>query len=123
MKIQMTSTQSGSIDGIRVKTYPAGSEHDLSATKGSRELAQAFVDAGMAVICGAESALGGSIEPQPNLEPFAEKYFDGAIESRPDNAEPGIQIDAQGLDPVIEGKAIDAAPENKAKRPYTRKAK
>lgn len=100
MKIQMTSTQSGSIDGIRVKTYPAGSEHDLSATKGSRELAQAFVDAGMAF-----------------------EVIEGVIESRPDNAEPGIQIDAQGLDPVIEGKAIDAAPENKAKRPYTRKAK
>lgn len=100
MKIKMISTQNGSVDGIHVKNYAADTEHDLSDSAGARSLAQAFVDAGMAA-----------------------EVIEGTIESRPDNAEPGIQIDAQGLDPVIEGKAIEAAPENKAKRPYTRKAK
>lgn len=123
MKIKMLSTQNGSVDGIRVKSYAADTEHDLSDSVGARSLAKAFVDAGMAVICGVESTLGGSIDPQPNLEPFAEKYFEGVIDSRPENAEPGVQIDANGLDPIAE-KAIEAAPENKMlKRAYNRKAK
>ena len=117
----MLSTQNGSVDGIRVSAYLADSEYDLSDSPGERSLAKAFVDAGMAVICGVESTLGGSIEPQPNLEPFAEKYFEGVIDSRPDNAEPGEHIDSQGLEPV---KSIEAAPENKMlKRAYNRKAK
>ncbi len=81
MKIKMLSTQKGSIDGITLATYVADSVHDLSASKGERELATVFVREGWAV---------------------------------------EVQLDA----PVVEQKAIEAAPENKMlKRAYTRKAK
>lgn len=100
MKIQMLSTQKGSIDGIHIATYAADSIHDLSASKGERELAAAFIGAGMAA-----------------------EVIEGTIESRPDDAAPGVQVDAQGLEPVAK-KAIEAAPENKMmKRAYNRKAK
>ena len=49
MKIKMLSAQKGSIDGIHIAEYAAGSVHDLSASKGERELAHAFIGAGMAV--------------------------------------------------------------------------
>lgn len=76
----------------------------------------------------AHGVAAGQLDPHPDAVAYAESMsgeaIDGTIESRPDNAEPGIQIDAQGLDPVIEGKAIEAAPENKMfKRAYNRKAK
>lgn len=48
MKILMLKTENGSIDGIRVTVYAAGAEYDLSETPGSRDLAAAFVAAGMA---------------------------------------------------------------------------
>lgn len=48
MKILMLKTENGSVDGIRVSVYVAGSEYDLSETPGSRDLAAAFVAAGMA---------------------------------------------------------------------------
>jgi|GEM_PF-6890419 len=49
MRIKMTRTEKGSIDGINVRTYEAGSEHDLTASHGARALAGAFVGADMAV--------------------------------------------------------------------------
>lgn len=50
MKIKMLSTQKGSINGIQIATYEAESVHDLSASKGEIELAQAFVGSGMAEV-------------------------------------------------------------------------
>jgi hypothetical protein len=49
MKIQMLSTRKGSVDGINLSVYEAGSVHDLSASKGGRELATVFVREGWAV--------------------------------------------------------------------------
>jgi hypothetical protein len=48
MKIRMLKTENGSVDGIRVKAYEQGVEYDLTNTQGERELAAAFVAAGMA---------------------------------------------------------------------------
>jgi len=69
----------------------------------------------------------GQLDPHPDAVAYAEsmsgEVIEGTTEQRPDDAEPGVQIDAQGLEPVVE-KAIAAAPENKMmKRAYTRKAK
>lgn len=55
MHIKMTSTQIGSVDGIRAAEYAEGREYDLTNTDGERELASAFVDAGMAVEVGSKS--------------------------------------------------------------------
>lgn len=44
----MLSTELGSVDGIRVASYDAGQEYDLTATAGERELAEAFVGAELA---------------------------------------------------------------------------
>lgn len=54
MKIIMLSTAHGSIDGIRVASYEADQEYDLSMTAGARDLAAVFVDAGLAKEVGAE---------------------------------------------------------------------
>lgn len=48
MKILMLKTESGSVDGIRVSTYFAGEEYDLSDSPGARALAAAFIGAGLA---------------------------------------------------------------------------
>jgi hypothetical protein len=56
MKIIMSTTAPGSVDGIRVATYEAGTEYDLTATSGERELAVAFVGAGLAAETGAAPA-------------------------------------------------------------------
>jgi hypothetical protein len=52
----MTVTTPGSTDGIRVVTYEADTEYDLTATDGERDLAAAFVGAGLAVEAGAKPA-------------------------------------------------------------------
>lgn len=113
MKIRMLKTVPGSLDGIRVTTYEAGKEYDLTGTPGARDLAQAFVGARMAT------------EVAPAI---ASIEIAGQIESRPDGADSGVQIDGQGgLDHAAEEKAIESAPENKAmaapavKRQYNRK--
>lgn len=49
MRISMLQTTPGSIDGIRVASYEADTEYDLTATAGERDLASAFVGAGLAV--------------------------------------------------------------------------
>lgn len=48
MIIRMLKTEFGSVDGIRVAAYQVGSEYDLSATEGERDLASALVAAGIA---------------------------------------------------------------------------
>jgi hypothetical protein len=48
MKIRMTNTAPGSIDGIHVQQYEAGIEYDLSGSQGAEDLALAFVGAGFA---------------------------------------------------------------------------
>jgi len=118
MKIRMLTTVPGSIDGIRVKTYDAGTEHDLSASPGARDLAKALVNARMAV------ALPPDPAQQEQEQPASAGFFAPVDAERPDGPMPGEQVDGQGLDPVAEEKAIEAAPENKMiKRAYNRKAK
>lgn len=56
MKIIMTRSAPGSVDGIRVANYEVGTEYDLTATAGERDLAAAFVGAGMAEEVGAPVA-------------------------------------------------------------------
>ena len=92
----MLSTQKGSIDGIHLATYEAGSVHDLRGSKGERELATVFVREGW------------------------------AVEAPPDPATPVPKQPAYAgcFSHVEDAKAIEASPENKMlKRAYTRKAK
>lgn len=97
MKIKMLSTQNGSLDGIRIASYQAGSVYDLSDSPGAISLAKAFLGARMA------------IEVPPDLP---------ATPAQEQPASAGFFM------PVDEAKAIEAAPENKmVKRAYTRKAK
>ena len=97
MKIKMLSTQKGSIDGIHLATYEAGSVHAMSASKGERELSAVFIREGWAI----------EVPPDPPETPAQEQP-----------ASAGFFM------PVDEAKAIEAAPENKmVKRAYTRKAK
>lgn len=56
MKIRMLESASGSVDGWRVASYEAGEEYDLTATAGARDLAEAFVGAGLAEEVGATKA-------------------------------------------------------------------
>lgn len=64
MKIRMNATAPGSVDGIRVTTYQAGLEYDLTATAGERDLAESFVGAGMAVEIGV-----APVAEEPIVEP------------------------------------------------------
>lgn len=48
MRIKMTSTQTGSVDGIRASGYVEGEEYDLTHTEGERDLARVFVQEGWA---------------------------------------------------------------------------
>jgi hypothetical protein len=54
MKIRMLTTERGSVDGVLVTAYEADQEYDLTATAGARDLAKAFVGAGLAVEVGAD---------------------------------------------------------------------
>jgi hypothetical protein len=54
MKVRMLSSAPGSIDGIHVVMYEVDQEYDLTTTAGSRDLAAAFVDAGLAEELGAK---------------------------------------------------------------------
>lgn len=51
MRIKMLRTERGSVDGVRVAVYRAGEEYDL-ASPGGRDLATAFIGAGVAVEIG-----------------------------------------------------------------------
>jgi hypothetical protein len=68
MKIRMLTTENGSVDGIRVEVYSAGTEYDLSQCQGARDLAAAFVGARMAV----EVAGDATPAPAPAPEVAAE---------------------------------------------------
>lgn len=48
MRIRMLSSRPGSPDGVAVRLYAAGTEHDLGATPGELDLARVFVAAGFA---------------------------------------------------------------------------
>jgi hypothetical protein len=54
MRIRMTSTQTGSLDGIQANQYVEGQEYELTDSVGARDLARAFVGAGMAVEASAD---------------------------------------------------------------------
>lgn len=96
MKIQMLSTQNGSIDGIHLSVYKIGSVHDLTGSKGERDLAAVFVREGWAVEAPPDPATPAKSQPAP----------------------------AGFFSPVDDAKAIESAPENKmVKRQYNRKAK
>jgi len=56
MQIRMLITAPGSVDGIRVASYVADQEYDLTATAGERDLAAAFVGSGLAEEVGAGPA-------------------------------------------------------------------
>lgn len=90
MKIQMLSTQKGSVDGIHIATYAADSIHDLSASKGERELAAAFVGAGMAA-----------------------EVIEGTVQQRPDDSHPGESVKA--IEAAPENKMVKRAYTRKAK--------
>lgn len=97
MKIKMLSTQNGSLDGIRISSYLAGSVYDLSDSPGAISLAKAFLGARMAI----------EVPLDPPATPAQEQP-----------APAGFFM------PVDEAKAIESAPENKMlKRQYNRKAK
>jgi hypothetical protein len=78
MKIIMSKTMDGSVDGIRVSTYMAGTAYDLTATEGSRELARAFVGAGWADEEGAPApkpaeSTAATVAPDAAEQPAAPK--------------------------------------------------
>jgi hypothetical protein len=83
MKIRMTKTAPGSVDGIRVQQYEAGVEYDLSASAGERDLAVAFVGAGFA------DPVDG--KPQPVAVPEAAEMEVAPVAepSAPASAKPG----------------------------------
>lgn len=85
MKIRMTQTTPGSVDGIRVQSYEAGQEYDLSATAGERELAAAFVNADLAEIAGKITAA----KPQAPEAPAFESVEPVADDAEPARAKPG----------------------------------
>jgi hypothetical protein len=68
MQIRMLKTENGSVDGIKVAQYAEGTEYDLTATAGERDLAAAFVGAGLAVDIDAN--------PEQALAPAAEQSAD-----------------------------------------------
>lgn len=90
MKVLMLSSAPGSIDGIRVAQYEAGQEYDLTATAGARDLAVAFVGAGLAEEVGAASA--------PTSDPTQQAV-----------------TDAEGTEPAAEVTAAPARPGRKPK--------
>lgn len=71
MKILMTQTAPGSIDGIRVQQYEAGTEYDLSDSPGAMDLAQAFVGAGFATNADEVSPDGGADVDEQSTEATA----------------------------------------------------
>lgn len=106
MKIRMLSTQNGSLDGIRVKEYAVGTEHDLTSTPGARDLAKAFVGARMAIEVKPEPA---PATPAPAVTMTAEQSDAREVsELQPAG-------DAKAIEAAPENKMIDVAPANKRK--------
>jgi hypothetical protein len=75
MKILMTKTAPGSIDGIRVTQYVEGAEYDLTGTEGERDLATSFVGSGVAQEVGGSKK---SAEPEPEATDVAATGDSGA---------------------------------------------
>lgn len=69
MRIRMLSTLPGSPDGVTVRLYVAGSEHDLGATPGQLALARAFVSAGFAEEAEAPAAEDAGATAKPARRP------------------------------------------------------
>jgi hypothetical protein len=92
MKIRMLSTAPGSVDGIRVATYEGGAEYDLSETAGARELAAAFVDAGLAEDAGAKKLPPTEVAPADGAAIEAPASVDGDAPPAP---KPGRKPKAQ----------------------------
>lgn len=65
MRIRMLKTTPGSVDGIKISTYEAEQEYDLTATHGERQLAAAFVGAGLAVDLSAKASAPSAQEQAP----------------------------------------------------------
>ena len=72
MNIMMKDTASGSIDGINTAIYEAGQEYDLTANAGERELAEAFVGAGLAEEVGTEAPVADAEAAEANAPVAAE---------------------------------------------------
>lgn len=72
MKILMLSTVPGSVDGIRVASFEADQEYDLTATEGARALAAAFVGAGLANEVGQPPAVSAPTAAESDVAPGGE---------------------------------------------------
>jgi len=85
MKIRMTQTVPGSVDGINVQSYHATHDYDLSASLGARQLATAFVNAGLAEELAApdgepETAIAGEQVAKQVAEQAPEQVLEQAAE-------------------------------------------
>jgi hypothetical protein len=92
MLIRMLSTAPGSVDGIRVAQYEAGLEYDLTATAGSRDLAEAFVGADLAEEVGTKSA--PPVDTELAGVDASEASLTGVVDA-PTPAKPGRKPKAQ----------------------------
>lgn len=91
MRIRMLKTESGSVDGIRVRSYEKDSDYVLASTDGELSLAAAFVGAGLAVdLGGASGSTAVKAEPSAPIDPELENRA-AAIEPAfaPPAAKPG----------------------------------
>lgn len=90
MKIRMLTTENGSVDGIRVTTYSAGTEYDLSHCQGARDLAAAFVGARMAVEVAGEATIFSPPAPEfVAVEPTLAAVVDPVAKPAPTHGKPG----------------------------------
>lgn len=120
MKIKMTRTENGSVDGIRVTEYLRDVEYDLTGSPGERDLAAAFVNARMAV----EVADGASPElPATSDEALAvlqtadvDSVESGGETETDAEAESDAEVDDKAIAAAPENAAFDAAPEHKSRK-------
>jgi hypothetical protein len=98
MHIRMLKTVPGSVDGIRVASYEAENDYDLSGTPGAISLAAAFIGSGMAEevkaetneLPSAEAALIKAMQPEEGIamaapENEADKPTETQAQSAPEN--------------------------------------
>jgi hypothetical protein len=83
MKVIMLAGAPGSIDGFRVTTYEAGQEYDLTTSAGARELAVAFVVAGLAEEVGATSVPAATPEQPDDVDSQESSPVDDAAPEPP----------------------------------------
>lgn len=83
MRIRMTETRDGSVDGVRVQTFQVGTEHDLTKTEGARSLARTFVSQRWAE----EVLTGGGALPDDEAAPApAPSHFEASEDEAPEAA-------------------------------------